>query len=497
MFRRASLLKPAPPSPGGVREVWRVAAPIIVTMASFTLMQFFDRVFLARHGSVSLRASLPAGIMAFTLTSFFQMLAGYAGTFVAQYHGAGRKTDCGRATGQGIWLGLLTWPLGLALIPVGIFFLTAAGHPPDVLEAEKIYLSISMLSCGPWALTHAVSGFFSGRGDTRTPMRVGVISNLFNIVLDYVLIFGKWGFPAWGIAGAAVATALSAVLGAGILLVLYFRPHFRRDYAVWSGMRFDWSLMKRLLRFGTPAALQTVQDVGAFTLFIVLLGRLPAADMAASNIAFSINMVAFMPLMGMGMAATILVGQYQGARKPAVAERAGFMALKMAWAYMGVVALTFLVFPKAYFSLFTGESGGMVLLDEVLGQGRLLMLLLALWGMLDAINLVFGGALKGAGDTRFVLISTSIAIWLIWIPGELFLLLGLRTGLIPAWLWMTVFVSLLSVVFWFRFRSGKWKFIEMIQPEPPGADPAGKSGDSSQESEENDERKTLNDELHL
>ena len=462
MFGRPSILKPSPPRPGGYREVWRVAAPIIVTMASFTLMQFFDRIFLARHGSVSLRAALPAGIMAFTLTSFFQMLAGYAGTFVAQYHGAGRKKDCGRATAQGIWLSLLTWPLGLALIPVGIWFLAIAGHSPDVFGAERIYLAILMVSCGFWSLTHAISGFFSGRGDTRTPMRASLIANLINIVLDYALIFGKWGFPAWGIAGAAVATVVSAALQAGLLLAIYFRPRFRAEYGTVSGLRFDWSLMKPLLRFGTPSALQTLQDVGAFTFFIVLLGRMPAADMAASNIAFSINMVAFMPLMGMGIAASILVGQYQGAQNSSMAERAGFTALKMSWMYMAVVALTFILFPKPYFSLFTGDGPDMVSLDEVLHQGRWLMVLLSLWGALDAINLVLGGALKGAGDTRFVLICTSLATWLIWIPGEAALVIWFDAGLIAAWLWMTLFVLLLSIGFWFRFRSGRWKSIEMI-----------------------------------
>jgi MATE family, multidrug efflux pump len=495
LFGRRSILKPPPSRPGGYREVWRIAAPIIVTMASFTLMQFFDRVFLARHGSVSLRAALPAGIMAFTLTSFFQMLAGYAGTFVAQYHGANRKKDCGRATAQGIWLSLLTWPLGLALIPVGIWFLAIAGHPPEVFEAEKIYLAILMVSCGFWALTHAISGFFSGRGDTRTPMRASLIANLINIVLDYALIFGKWGFPAWGIAGAAVATVVSAAIQAGILTALYFRPRFREEYATISGLRLDWSLMKPLLRFGTPSALQTLQDVGAFTFFVVLLGRLPAADMAASNIAFSINMVAFMPLMGMGIAASILVGQYQGARNSKIAERAGFTALKMAWIYMVVVAMTFVFLTKPYFSLFTGDGPDMVALEEVLEQGRYLMVLLSLWGALDAINLVLGGALKGAGDTRFVLICTSLATWLIWIPGEAALILWLDAGLIVAWLWMTMFVLLLSIGFWFRFRSGRWKSIEMIQPLPPAVE--GTPNDEIPKAEENDERETMNNELHL
>ncbi len=453
------------PSPGGYREVWRVAAPIIVSMASFTVMQFIDRIFLAQHGSVSLRAALPAGMLALTMTMFFQSLAGYAGTFVAQYHGAGQKTECARSTAQGIWLGLLTWPVCIALIPMGYWILEWAGHPADVLEAEKAYMGILMAGGGFWALTNAVSGFFSGRGDTRTPMVASVIANMANIVLDYALIFGNWGFPAWGIAGAAVATVASSAIGLVIVLALYLRRRFRKEYGTWrNGWRLDWARMKPLLRFGTPAALQTLQDVGAFAFFVVLLGRLPEAEMAASNIAFSINNVAFMPLLGMGMAATILVGQYQGARDPETAQRAGMAAMKLAWAYMGVVALTFLLMPRVYFSLFTGETEGMVPLGDVMGTGRRLLVMMAFWGMLDAINLVLGGALRGAGDTRFVLMATTLTTWLVWIPGELVILLWLDAGLIAAWLWMTVFVFLLAGIFWLRFQRGRWKSIEMISP---------------------------------
>ncbi len=473
MIRKWSSLKP-PPSPGGIREMVRVSAPIIVTMASFTLMQFCDRIFLAHHGSVSLRAAFPAGILALTLTMFFQALAGYSGTFVAQYYGAGQKPECGRATAQGLWLGLLTWPLGLALIPAGFGLLSVAGHPPDVLAAEKIYLGILMLGCGFWSMTNAVSGFFSGRGDTRTPMMASLVANLANIALDYALIFGHWGFPAWGIAGAAVATVASSALGLAILLALYFRKEFREEYATWTGQRLDWRLMAPLLRYGVPSSVNSLQDVGAFTFFVVLLGRLPAADMAASNIAFSINNVAFMPLMGMGMAATILVGQYQGARKPATAERAGITALKIGWVYMGAVALSFLLFPRPYFALFTGDAPGMVALGEVLGKGRWLLAMMALWGLLDAINLILGGALKGAGDTRFVLVYSALATWLVWMPGELVLLLWLDAGLMVAWVWMTLFVFLLAAGFWLRFRRGKWKTIEMI-PQVPVVVPVGEA----------------------
>ena len=160
-----------PPRPGGVREVWRVATPIIISMMSFTLMQFVDRIFLAHHSSVALRAALPAGTLSFTLTSFFQGLAGFSGTFVAQYHGAGRREECSRVTAQGIWLGILTWPLCIAVIPLGFWLLSIAGHPADVLAAEKTYMGILMLGGGMLGIQNALAGFFSGRGDTGTPMR--------------------------------------------------------------------------------------------------------------------------------------------------------------------------------------------------------------------------------------------------------------------------------------------------------------------------------------
>ena len=478
---RRGAVKGRPAAPGGYREVGRVAAPIIVSMASFTLMQFCDRVFLARHGSVSLRASLPAGVLALTLTMFFQALAGYAGTFVAQYHGAGRQKECAGATAQGIWLALLSWPVCWALIPLGFWLLNLAGHPADVLEAEKTYLGILVAGGGFWALTHAVSGFFSGRGDTRTPMVASLVANLANIALDYAWIFGKWGFPALGIAGAALATVVSSALGLAFLGAIYWSPRFAERYDTrGNGLRYDRKQMGPLLRFGTPAALQTLQDVGAFAFFVVLLGRLPEADMAASNIAFSINNVAFMPLLGMGMAATIVVGQYQGARDSATAERAALTALKLGWIYMGAIALTFLLFPEPYYSLFTGDAEGMVPMAAVMEKGRWLLVMMAVWGMLDAINLIVSSALRGAGDTRFVLLATTLATWLLWMPGEVLLLLGLKAGLVAAWLWMTVFVFLLAGVFWLRFRRGRWKAIEMIRREPAeaGVDAAAAEGET-------------------
>lgn len=450
---------------GGYREVLRVASPLIVSMASFTVMQFCDRMFLAWYNAVSIQAALPAGILSFTLLSGFMALAGYAGTFVAQYHGAGDRLGCSRATAQGIYLSLLVWPLLWLLIPVGVGVLHLSGHTPPVMKEEVTYFTILMMGGITVPLGAAVSGFFTGRGDTMTNMLATLASNLVNVVLDYLMIFGKCGFPAMGIAGAAWATVISGFVSPALLLVLYFSGKIDDEYETRSHFRIDFRLMWRIMRFGVPSAVHLVLDVGSFTLFVLFTGRMGGANMVASNIAFSINNVAFMPLLGLSVAASILVGQYQGSRQSEVAEKAAWTSLKLGWMYMAFIAATFLLFPEQYFSLFTSSGVSGVNLAEVLPVGRRLLLLMAAWGLLDAINIILSGALKGAGDTRFVMVYSVVMGWVFWIGGEVILVFVFNVGLFPAWLWMAVFVGIMASGFLLRFRSGIWKRIEVLERE--------------------------------
>ncbi len=463
-------------APGGYRETLKVAWPLIVSMGSFTLMQFTDRLFLAWYSAVSIQAALPAGILSFTLVSGFMALAGYANTFVAQFHGAGDGPGCSRATAQGVLLALISWPLMLALIPLGLWLLRISGHAPEVLAEERAYFVILMLGSVTAPLGAALGGFFGGRGDTFTTMIANVIGNLINIVLDYAMIFGRWGFPEMGIRGAAWATVISGFISPALLSALYFSRRCNAGFRTRAEFQWDSVLMRRMLRFGLPAALHLVLDVGAFTLFVLLTGRLGPTALAASNIALSINNIAFMPLIGISIAASILVGQYQGRRQSAIAEKAGWTSLKLGWMYMGGIALTFVAFPEAYYRLFTWRGGAELPLEELLPVGRWLLFMMALWGMLDAVNLIVSGALKGAGDTRFVMIYSVVMAWGFWMTGELVIIFVLGGGIVPAWAWMTAFVFAVAAGFLWRFRSGRWKSIELIerqtplQPTRPGAE---------------------------
>jgi len=460
---------PARPAltPGGYRETLRVAVPMMISTGSFTLMQFVDRIFLTRYSAVAIQAALPGGILAFTLCCGFSALAGYGSAFVAQFYGAGDRRGCGRATAQALLLSLLAWPVMLAFMPLGAWLLSVSGHAPAVLQEELIFYRILMLGSLAVPLSAAISGFYTGRGDTLTNMLAVVFGNLLNILLDWLLIFGHGGCPRLGIAGAGWATVISSFATPALLLALYFgAPRFRAPYDTWRTLRPDFALLARLVRYGLPSAGNLLLDVGSFTVFVILTGRMGADALAASNIALSINNVAFMPLVGIGIAATTLVGQYQGRGDRVTATRAGWTALKIGWLYMAVIAVSFLLFPHGYFLLFTGRGDGGLQLGDVLPIGHWLLLMMAAWGLGDAANVILAGALKGAGDTRFVLGWSLLVAWVIWLGGEALIVFAFRGGIIAAWLWMAVYVFILAAGFLVRYRSGRWQHIDLLGRRP-------------------------------
>ena len=441
--------------------MWRIAAPLILSMGSFTVMQFCDRVFLSRYSSVTIQAALPAGALAHSFVCLFQALAGYAGTFAAQYHGAKHARGCVLSTIQGLWLAAASWPFILALIPLGCWLLTLGGHVTAVLAAEKTYFIILMAGGVMVPLNAAVGGFFMGVGRTQINMIANAVGCLTNILLNYVMIFGHWGFPEMGIAGAAYATIISGFFTFFLQLAVFACEKTVRTMGYPAVLKADFTLMRRIVRFGAPSGLQLLMDIGSFTLFIILTGRLGELALAASNIAFSINNLAFAPLLGFGMAAATVVGQHQGGRRPEAAERAAYTAQKMAWIYMAVIGLTFILLPNFYFALFRPKSAAFSS-EELLTLGRSMLWLMAAWGMLDAVTIVFSGALKGAGDTRFVMIYMVLGGWLILVPGTV-LLLHLGCGILTLWVWLAAYISVLAVGCWWRWRSGVWKQIRVIE----------------------------------
>ncbi len=447
--------------PGGCRELLSITIPLVISNSAFTVMQFCDRVFLARYDDLAIQAALPAGILSFALMSLFIAISGYSGTLVAQYHGAGERLQCVHATVQGLYFTFLCLPIFVLLVPVGYWLIDWFGHAPELVAQERMYFAWMMFSALPVGLGWSISGFFTGRSRVRLNTVSNVIGCGVNIVLDYVMIFGKFGFPEMGLKGAAIATCLASCVSPGIQIFFMLRSGIVRELGYRKAFATDWPIMGKLIRFGVPSGVQIMLDSGAFAFFVLMTARLDAVSLTASNVALSINTLAFSPLMGFGTAASIKSGQYKGAGEFDHAMKSGWSSLKLGWCYMAFIGLVFILFPETLLTLFisSGETG----LDKAafLRTGTTLMYLMTVWGVFDAATIILIGALKGVGDTRFVMGYLSLMAWLVWIPSEI-IIFKLGGGIVEAWILLAFYVSFLSFGFARRWHGGKWKAIRVI-----------------------------------
>ena len=304
-------------------------------------------------------------------------------------------------------------------------------------------------------------------------MVCALVGALLNVLLNGMLIFGISPFPEMGMAGAALASVISGMLSPAIMLGLYFSSKNNLLYNTRSLFYFDAPLFRRLLRFGIPAGIHMALDIGAFSLFVLLVGRMGETAFMAANIALSINMIAFMPSVGIGQAAGTLVGQHMGRRDFSGALQIGWRAVRVGWVYTACAALTFVFLPEVYIRLF---SRGDVPFDQVADLARTLLIFASCWGLMDSTNLILSGALRGAGDTHFVMWYETSLAWFFFAAGELFLVLVLHQGVLVAWAWALVYISLLAVGMIARFRSKRWQSIELIERDQPVLESASADG---------------------
>ena len=449
---------------GGYREVLKIAGPLVLSMGSWSLMHFIDRMFLTWYSPEALAASMPASLLSFACGSFFVGTAGYVNTFVAQYYGAKRYGRVGAALWQGIYFSLISGLLILGLVPLAKPIFDLVAHDPSVRDMEVVYFQI--LTAWIWAvfLMSALSSFFSGRGETWTVMWVNIVGVVINIALDYVWIFGYAGFPRWGIRGAAWATALSQVFGCVLFFILMLRKPFRERYHTLKAWRFDRVLFRRLLRYGSPNGFQLMVELMGFSAFVLLVGRIGMVELAATNLAFNINTLAFVPMLGVGIAVSTLVGQYLGDNRPEPAEKSAWSACHLSLAYMLVMALSFVLIPNVFMAPFE-QGADMESFVPVRDMATVLLRFVAFYCVFDAIYIVFSAAIKGAGDMRFVMWSIILmSIGLLGIPTYLVISVA-NGGVFASWVVVAVYIVSMSLIFFWRFRGGKWKSMRVIETE--------------------------------
>ena len=446
--------------PGSARELLIIALPMMASNACDTVMTFTDRMFLSKLGTAQMNAALGGGMTCFMMVTFFVGLIGYGTALVAQYYGAGQKRNCTVVVTQTLILSVLAYPIILMLSPLARAMFRASGIAPEQLAPQTLFFNILIYATIISLMRSALACFFSGIGRTRIVMISSLTAMAVNVIANYILVLGRFGCPSMGIRGAAYGTILGGACSLLIMIVAYFGGRTSRDFGLGSSFRFDLDIMKRLLRYGCPGGVEFFLNLAAFNVMIMLFHSCGERVATAATITFNWDMVAFVPLIGIEIAVSSLVGRYMGARKPDYAHRVTVSGLKIGSVYSGAMFVMFVLFPVALVNVFRPDAHGAVF-AEALPLSLFMTRLIAVYVFFEAVMVAFCGALRGAGDTFWAMYTSVSLHWLI-VAILAVMLKVLHTSPEAAWVTMIAWFMLFSLVFWLRYRSGKWRHIRVI-----------------------------------
>lgn len=449
-------------------EVLRVALPLMVSTGTFSLVLFIDRTFLLWFNGESMSASMAGGNLFWSLVCVPVGVVSMTGATIGQYAGANRHRQIGRFLWQATWISLATIPVfGLvAWFARDLFVLT--GQPPHLHTMEAAYLRLLMAGAPAVVLEAGWGGFFAGTQRTPVIMWTSVASGLINVLLDWLFIFGvDWGrlsIPAMGIEGAGWASTISFWFKPLVYAVLLASPKIESLYQWRAGFGWDFAMARSLVFFGLPAGLMSLAEAGGFTAMMLAIGRIDEVSLRATTMAINFNMIAFIPLIGLSIATSVLVGTHLLESGPRRAIQSVVGALAIGWGYSLIWAVIYLALPARLLSLYTWQDPSAESLHAI-GLAEGLLGFVAIYLLADATQLITAGALRGAGDTWFVLLAGAGAstlacgIGILWEPAS---------ERLNWWWWvMTCWVFLLALSMTARFLQGRWKHMRMIEEDAP------------------------------
>jgi MATE family multidrug resistance protein len=422
-----------------------LAYPVMLSMLGQVMTGVADSVMVGWTGAVPLAASSFANIF-FSIPLFFGVGVSYAITpLVAQAHGANESTSIIAILKNGSLINLLT---GLTLTTLILSiepFLHYMGQPEEVVTLALPYLSIIAVSIIPTMIFQTYRQFAEGLQRTRVAMIIVIGSNLLNIVLNYVLIFGKFGFPALGLNGAGWATLISrVVMGLSMMMYVLYGKNFPAYRAGFSIGRYSRSLISKMLHIGIPAGSQFIFEAGAFGFSAIMMGWLGTTALAAHQIAINLATISYMTTSGLGAAATIRVGYFLGQRDQKNLRASGITMILMAIVIMAAWALLFISGRSFLPSLYIDD-------DAVIQLTSSLLIIAAFFQLSDGIQVVTAGALRGLQDVKIPSFLIFVAYWIIALPTGYLLAFPLNMKASGIWIGLFLGLTLTAIAMVVRF----------------------------------------------
>ncbi|MGH1340727.1 MAG: MATE family efflux transporter [Nannocystales bacterium] len=447
----------------GYGALGRLAWPVVLSRSAQAVIGFSDALMTASLGEDALAATTAGSMNVMSLAILPIGTAFIVQSFASQLAGKGDVVGARRYGWYGLVLAALAGLVFAGVVPLVPGALSHLNYAPAVRAAMSDYLCVRLLSVAAIVGIEAIGNWYAGLGNTRYGMVAALLTMVCNVGLNWLLIEGNAGAPALGVTGAAWASVLASVVGFAVLLILFVaRTGIPQPESPAPSTAADSTLGEfwKMLRFGIPNGLNWFLEFAAFMFFVnVVVADLGTVATAALLATVQVNSLSFMPAFGLSSAGAILVGQAIGAEKqdevPSILRR----TLSTTCAWQLSVGVLYLLFPGPIMSLFSPDGAGDT--AEIVIVGASALALSAAWQLFDAINMSVSEALRAAGDTAFSLYARLTVAWLLFVPGSYFAITVYGGGPSAAILAVVAYFAVLSAVMGWRFRTGRWRDIQL------------------------------------
>jgi multidrug resistance protein, MATE family len=424
----------------------RLAIPVVLSELGWMAQGVVDTIMVGSLGPASIGAVALGNALFYTPSLFGIGLLLGLDTVVAQAYGRKDFDECHRWLAQGIYLAVAITPILMILVFAASFGFARFGITPEVAEPAAAYLRILDWSILPLLIYGASRRYLQGVGQVRVITLTYIAANLLNWAGNWVLIYGKLGFPAMGVRGSALSTVIARILMAASLIGFAWRYERQRGHPLfrhWAGPQL--SRIRQLIRLGLPAAGQITLEVGAWNTATLSAGWLNPIALATHQIAINYASITYMVPLGISAAAAVSVGHAVGAGDKARARRAGWLALGLGTIFMVLAGIVFFVAPKPLIELYTHDP-------RVLAVGPSLLWIAAAFQIFDGVQTVCTGALRGLGETRAPMVANFIGYWILGLPLGLILCFVLKWGIYGMWIGLTLALIVISSILLLRWR---------------------------------------------
>lgn len=428
------------------KATFHLAYPVVLSQLGHIMVGVVDTAMVGQIGTIQ-QAAVALSNSLYTLVLVFGLGVSYGITpLVAAADSSKDVKQNADLLKHGIIintvLGILLFVLLFSVSPVLNFF----NQKQEVVDLAIPFLNVMMLGMIPLCIFSGFKQFTEGLSFTRIAMLITIGSNLLNILLNYLMIFGHWGFPEMGLMGSCWASFIARVVMALCMFAyVYYNKTFRQYWIGFSFKNISGKLTKKILNIGVPSGLQWVFEVGAFAFAVIMIGWIDPKAQAAHQVALSVAATTYMMASGLSAAASVRVGNQAGLHSREGVRTAGFSAFIMVLAFMGLCALSFILFRNTLPAFFTSDP-------EVIPIASSLLIIAAFFQLSDGVQVVGLGALRGVKDVKLPTVITLIAYWAIGLPMSYIFGFKMGLGVQGIWYGLSLGLTIAAVFLFLRFN---------------------------------------------